>query len=206
MSPLDRDESTGKHLGQGVGAGQTSALQSAPRRRLLLKGLGKGGAALVAVAPLKSHAVNRVITSANTLCTQSGQMSNVMSRTGTNVVCGGKGPGYYHNGGNKWKWPASLQSSYDTLTFKSLFPNSTSTSGNTLCKTILSNSPTSNEAYWIAAYFNGTTGGAGTNFPYPAVATGGAPSVQVHHDLWQAGTLTGQQQTYLNLYKNYLSN
>jgi hypothetical protein len=188
-----------------VAAGSALDDARASRRRVLLSGLGRGGAALVAVTPIQSFATSRVITGGNTLCTQSGQMSNIMSRTGSNLVCLGKGPSHYHGGYTDTNWPTGLKPSWNTLTFAMLFPNSTSANKNLLCKNILKDYATSDEAYWIAAFFNGSSGGAASNFPYPAVDAGSGASVQKHHDQWTTGTLTGQNRSYLDLYKNHLS-
>lgn len=185
--------------GEAQGQGQETRVAN-ERRRALISGLAKGGAVVATVAPIKSYATGRIITGNNTLCSQSGQMSNIMSRTGASVECSGKPPHHY---GDKANWPTAYKDKYDSLRFSHLFPNS---GNNTRCKNILLGSPTSNEAYWIAAFFNAVPGGGGVNFPYPAVDPGtDAPSVQAHYESWRTGKFVAPGLDHLNLYKKHLS-
>lgn len=185
--------------GEAQGQGQETRVAN-ERRRALISGLAKGGAFVATVAPIKSYATGRIITGNNTLCSQSGQMSNIMSRTGDSLVCSGKGPGHYTDPN---KWPTVYQGQYDTLRFNHLFPNSTN---NTRCKKILRDSPDSNEAYWIAAFFNALPGGGGVNFPYPAqTVSGDGPSVRAHYDAWRTSNFVAPGLDHLNLYKKHLS-
>jgi len=170
------------------------------RRRALISVLAKGGAVAATVAPIKSYATSRIITGNNTLCSQSGQMSNIMSRTGASVECSGKGPDYYKD---TTKWPTGYKDQHKTLKFVHLFPYS---EDNTKCKDILQNSTYSDRAYWIAAFFNAAPGGAGVNFPYPALTLNGSgPSVQAHYEAWRTGNFVAPGLDHLNLYKKHLS-
>lgn len=188
-------QSSGEAQGQDRGA--TVANE---RRRAVISALAKGGAVVATVAPIKSYATGRIITGNNTLCSQSGQMSNIMSRTGASVECSGKAPHHYSDPN---KWPTDYKPLYHTLRFVDLFPNSGIT---TRCKHILQNSPDSNEAFWIAAFFNAAPGGGGVNFPYPAkTLTGDGPSVQAHYDAWRSGSFVAPGLDHLNLYKKHLS-
>lgn len=183
--------------GEAQGQGQETRVAN-ERRRALISGLAKGGAVVATVAPIKSYATGRIITGNNTLCSQSGQMSNIMSRTGASVECSGKPPSHYQK---KKNWPQGYKDSYDTLTFKQLFTASTNQS---LCKAILNQSPTSNEAYWIAAFFNAAPGGGGNNFPYRPVSTSNEPTVVSHYEAWLMHQRVAGVD-YLNLYKKHLS-
>ena len=62
------------------------------RRRALIKGLGKGTAALAVVTPIQTLAVPTII-GGTKLCTVSGVYSNVLSRPpGTVTTCSGNSP------------------------------------------------------------------------------------------------------------------
>lgn len=121
------------------------------RRRALIKGLGKGSAVVAAVVPIQSFAVPAIqITHANTLCTLSGQMSNVLSRALTSTVfCEGYPPAHYFipsiNKELPIDWPA-LDASVSK--FRDVFGGSDNT------KLITYLIAGGNQAYWIAAYFN----------------------------------------------------
>ncbi len=65
------------------------------RRRLLLKGLGRGSAVIAAAAPIKTLAVTQSVTQNGLMCTVSGVGSAAHSTGGTVKTCGGLSPGYY---------------------------------------------------------------------------------------------------------------
>lgn len=134
------------------------------RRKLLLKGLTKGGAVAAACVPIKTLAQSStLVTTQNTLCTQSGQSSDVMSRSITKVTCEGYVPSHYAKTGPQPNdWPTGFNAS--AMKFRDLFPSS---GDNTKVLDCLAQNPSSAKAYWIAAYFNAAKLYPG-KFPYPA--------------------------------------
>lgn len=133
------------------------------RRKLLLKGLSKGSAVAAACVPIKTLAQSStLVTNQNTLCTQSGQSSNVMSRSILKVTCEGYAPSHYvMTGPQPNDWPAGFNA--NSMMFRDLFPNS---GDNTKVLGCLAQNPSPVKAYWIAAYFNATKYPG--KFPYPA--------------------------------------
>ena len=164
------------------------------RRQLLLKGLSKGGAAMAAVVPIQTLAASGstiLVTADNTLCTQSGQQSNVMSRTLTKVTCTGYAPGHYVTSTTPVKdndWPSGMDSS--TATFTGIFGGGDKTK----LLYYLKNQPTSSQSYWIAAYFNATKA---PTLPFPYTPT----EVVAQYGSYANGSGSG----LLNLYTKYLS-
>lgn len=73
------------------------------RREALLKGLGKGGAALaVAGVPVRALATTPTLfTKDGTRCSISGMQSGVNSQVTLRATCQGKSPGYWHQFG-RW--------------------------------------------------------------------------------------------------------
>lgn len=150
-----------------VQAGLSSEAQA--RRRLLVKGLGKGTAALVVVAPIQTLAAPTL----TRLCTVSGVQSNVGSgRTGVKTdACKGYAPTYYAtltnwpntNGGP----PANPNSTVNGINinknakFKDVF----GTGSNDSLQTVLA-TPTSVEAVWVTALLNAIKQPMGFLFPY----------------------------------------
>jgi hypothetical protein len=148
------------------------------RRRALLKGLSKGGTLAAVALPVKSFAVGGfddpkprlqtdIHTGIQTLCTQSGQHSAVMSRSPTLPTCAGRAPRSFVDNAlppaKQLNWPAAYASLFDTLKFNELFIDASDTR---LVKNILISSDTSDAAYWIAAFFNAKNDDGGTQFPY----------------------------------------
>lgn len=139
------------------------------RRRLLIKGLGKGAAAVAVVAPIHTLAAP-VIVGGTKLCTVSGVQSNVGSgRAGTNTdVCRGHSPSFFSTLSN---WPGfsagTATNTVDAITFTQATPFSTVFSGSaTPLLTILTATPTSDEAAWIVALLNAIQNPPGFFFPY----------------------------------------
>lgn len=102
MSDSTRQDST-KAKPDAAALGLT-ALQ---RRRVLLRGVGKGGAVLAAAVPLSSFA-NTLKTGAGVdgkahLCTLSGTNSILPSSAVTSGTCGGRNAGYWINADHAWK-------------------------------------------------------------------------------------------------------
>lgn len=137
---------------------------------MLVKGLGKGTAALAVVTPIQTLAAPNL----KRLCTVSGMQSNVGSgRTGVNTdQCKGYAPSYYAdlahwpntNGGPPTN-PNSMVGAVNVnkdATFISIFGTGSSIG----LLTILTATPTSDEAVWVTALLNGIKQPAGFLFPY----------------------------------------
>lgn len=154
--------------GEGQPATQSAeTLDSAAlaRRRALVQGLGKGGAALAVVAPIQSFAAPKLNT--GQVCSLSGLQSGVTSHSPADSnICTGWPPTHFFTGkfATPFDWPTSGPSGPidpATTTFKDVFGGSDtrrlldilrlqSSSG-------VATPPTeddTNKAYWIAAYFN----------------------------------------------------
>jgi hypothetical protein len=153
------------------------SLTSLARRRALLKGLTKGGAVLGTVAaPVSGRATDLFVlkasnppptatdsfpnykTPSGVLCTVSGQQSAVMSRAANGFAeCRANGPSYFATGQGSTatarNWP-NLGSEANLYTFDQLYPGAGSTNATRYLLDILANSSSSDEAHWIAAYFN----------------------------------------------------
>lgn len=74
---------------------EPAAIDTKVRRRLLLKGLGKGSAIIAAAVPIKTLAVTNSVTQNGLMCTVSGVGSAAHSQSGGVATCGGLSPGYY---------------------------------------------------------------------------------------------------------------
>lgn len=153
------------------------------RRRLLLKGLGKGASAAAVLVPIQTLAAPTPLDGVTRLCTVSGIQSNVGSgRTGgTTAQCRGYTPTYFRTLAN---WPGYVSSTQRATfqlrgtnytqrsTFKAVFAN-TSASGDRLID-ILTNSSPASELIWTTALLNafkrngGTGAGTDGYFPYSA--------------------------------------
>ena len=80
----------------GVGAEvDADAARVASRRRLLLRGIGKGSALLAAAVPIKTLASTPSVTVNGQICTVSGTQSAAHSKAKNLPTCGGLSPGYY---------------------------------------------------------------------------------------------------------------
>lgn len=148
-------------------AGLASASVSAiARRRMILASLGKGASVAAAVAvPMNSLAgIGTLSVTANRRrCTISGAIISGVIHSNETVTaeCVGASPSYYSNPA---RWPTSLNLNPETSTLNDLFGNGSTD----LLSDILTNSPSSDDAHWIAAFFNGATDSseAVKNFPY----------------------------------------
>lgn len=150
------------------------AAHQAQRRRALLKGLSKGGAALAVVAPIRTMAAPTIV-GGTKLCTVSGVMSNVGSHaTGLTGECKGYSPNYYKTLAN---WPGYVATptpvatnTVDSITFTQLstfaavFGSGTNTTG--MLDEITASSATADEVVWMVALLNAIKNPAGYNFPY----------------------------------------
>lgn len=146
----------------GQGKPDTLSIAANARRRILLKGLGKGSAALAVVVPIQTLAATTII-GGTKLCTVSGVQSNVGSQNpGVQTFCSGYQPNHYATLAN---WPATT--TVDGITFTQTTPfNVVFSSGvTTELLAILTNSPLSDEAVWVTALLNAINP-ASVNFPY----------------------------------------
>lgn len=82
------------------------------RRHMLLKGVGKGSAVLVATMPLQTLAGQSLLTfDGQHQCSVSGQHSGVHSATTTTLTCGGYSPSWWgqkDTNGKPKNWPEPL--------------------------------------------------------------------------------------------------
>jgi len=111
--------------------------------------------------------LNRYLTPGGKLCTVSGNQSGVRSGPQALDVCGGFPPLHYVNQTSTpspKNWPVADQAAAATWRYSVLFPNSPSTVKGSLIVRILNANPGSDEAYWIAAYFNALQ--SALHFPY----------------------------------------
>lgn len=151
------------------------------RRRLLLKGLGKGSAVLAATVPIATLATASTLSvtpsgkggaPAGLRCTLSGIMSGVHSQETVTAQCGGYSPGWwgqhYGNGKNKSTtvpsrpWPTNPNQLYNAVF---TIPEPGLPSGLTLFQVM--GDPTYSETqtrHWIGAWLNAL--GGHFNFPY----------------------------------------
>ncbi|WP_088283332.1 hypothetical protein [Ideonella sp. A 288] len=144
------------------------------RRRMLLKGLGKGSVVLAATVPIKALAVTS-ITADKHLCTVSGVQSGVRSNPGSLPTCSGKSFQYYQPAG-RWPLSGGQESVYNGTntylrsgaTFAGVFGGGSASTMATLFAGGLTNATASDEAHWIVALLNaGSTNGI--NYPYTAL-------------------------------------
>lgn len=138
---------------------------NAERRRMLLKGLGKGSAIAAAAVPIKSMAAT-ALTADGKLCTISGVASGVRSvKTGT-TTCIGRAVSYW-TPATRWPKNGSNQevvkvgtTEYlrSTATFFSVFGAGSTSTMATLFSTV------TDETHWIVALLNSNY--YGSAFPY----------------------------------------
>jgi hypothetical protein len=144
------------------------------RRRLLLKGLGKGTAVAAVVVPINTLAAPALLR----LCTVSGMQSNVGSgRTGINTdQCKGYSTPYYTDithwpnyvfkfkGANAINQVDGIQ--FSELTFFATVFGPGATLGALQLDLIYRDHPGSEEAVWITALLNAIKNPPGFKFPY----------------------------------------
>ena len=163
-----------------TGQGKTERLLSVAvaRRRVLLRGVGKGAAVLAATVPIQTLASQSVLTvDGMHQCTVSGMQSGVHSATPTGTpTCRGYKPSRY---GTLSFWPGyaagpppHATNTVGSITFNetAFFANvfgSGSSSGNParLINIVTSGSPEP-EQVWVTALLNAIKNPAGFNFPY----------------------------------------
>lgn len=183
------------------------------RRRILLKGVGKGAAVLAATVPIQTLAGQRLLTfDRKHQCSVSGMQSGVHSATPSNTpVCGGYSPGWW--GQTDWKqgdpgsptprraWP-TLPNSWSYATpCRSVFAYSTLRNIDGSLPTLFQvMSPggqfsNSDEFHWICAWLNALS--HSFNFPY---------SGQEVLDFYNAGLGTTTYDNALAFFKTYMEN
>ena len=147
---------------KGEGPNAILSHSAAARRRILLKGVGKGAAVLAATVPIQTLANQSLLTFDGLhQCTVSGMKSGVHSTTpGTTPLCGGFSILHWSNL-NPTQWPSGTSG----LKWKQVFTTSSPYNNNTLVE-ILTTRSSSTEAHWIVAWLNATRPPPGTPFPY----------------------------------------
>ena len=155
----------------GVGAGvDADAARVASRRRLLLRGIGKGSALLVAAVPIKTLASTPSVTVNGQICTVSGTQSAAHSKAKNLPTCGGLSPGYYMKIAH---WPNFPTTTYtvagksfnQNTNFNAVFGGGQAVAMLTIMNTTPNNS---DEFHWIAALLNAIKAPLGYVFPYSA--------------------------------------
>lgn len=185
----------------------------ASRRQVLLKGIGKGSAVLVAAVPLQTLAGQRLITSTDgKQCSVSGMHSGVHSKNTDAVVCGGYSPGWW--GQSKLigttvapkNWPATLpltDNGYNTK-FRYVFgdaANLRNTDGTVPSlwqimepKEPISKFSSTDEFHWVCAWLNAIV-------RYPATFPYTATEVVAKYKLGKSSPI---YQDYLTFFKTYM--
>lgn len=160
---------------ESSGNGRDAALSSAAiaRRRILLKGVGKGATVLAATVPIKTLAGQGLLTVDSTSCSVSGMHSGVHSAATTTAVCGGYSPGWWGQSnadGTPKNWPRGLNSaSYVTAVFKNSKLQNANGSVPTLFQVMSPKDKSdkfsnTDEFHWVGAWLNAIT--HSFNFPY----------------------------------------
>ena len=152
-------------LGQSAVADLSVA--AAARRKMLLTSLGRGSAVVAAASlPLKALAAIPAVTLLNlgpqVRCTISGMQSGVHSKETIRETCAGRKPSSYGppTTALNTPWPGNLDKG---TPFSLVFTNSSET--RTLIQ-IIQSDPTTDNAYWIAAFLNSLSSLPVSNFPY----------------------------------------
>lgn len=155
----------------GVGAEiDADAGRVASRRRLLLRGIGKGSALLAAAVPIKTLASTPSVTVNGQICTASGTQSAAHSQATNLPTCGGLSPGYYMMIEH---WPNYPNTTYtvagktfnQNTKFNAVFGGGKAVG----MLTIMNTNPVNNdEFHWIAALLNAIKAPTGYVFPYSA--------------------------------------
>lgn len=178
-----------------TGQGKAEALISAAvvRRRILLKGVGKGASVLATIIPIQTLAGQNLLTFDGLhQCSISGMQSGVHSATPLNTpVCGGYSISYWAlgNGSPTNTWPTSYQTK-----FSDVFTHSNLT-GNPSLFQVMKSFASTDEAHWLCAWLNALN--HSFNFPY----TG--PEVLAFYN---NGPSTQAYQDALTFFKTYMEN
>jgi|CXWL01.1.fsa_nt_gi hypothetical protein len=149
------------------------ATADAVRRRLLLKGIGKGSAVVAAAVPIKSLAFTSAVTANGKICSISGVQSAAHSAPTNLPTCGGLSPGWYKTISHWPNYNAITGIATNTVgslvfTQNSLFNVVFGGGLNSTLMDILLNQASTDEFHWIAALLNGIRAPSGYVFPYSA--------------------------------------
>ena len=161
--------------------------QARDRRRILLKGIGKGSAVLAATVPLQTLAAQRLTTTTGLACVATGGGSGPTSAMPLgSAICGGFSPRYW--GGDMSRWPATVNSKAPVKNVLRRYRNETDSLFELMQSTISSTgkskklageifasagsalgSTFSDEVHWVCAWLNATKlfgGEARSTYPY----------------------------------------
>lgn len=154
-------------------SGTDLTLDSVIRRRVLLKNIGKGAAALAATVPVQTLAQGTaLLTTDGNRCSVSGMQSGVHSQSpDSSVICGGYSPGWWQQNNNEKakNWPQSVN---PDASYKSVFPKASLPKLNGVDPTLWEvmshngqgNYKNTDMFHWIGAWLNGVE--QRNNFPY----------------------------------------
>ena len=168
--PDETNPSPGSQGRGGVaGENDSDAQRLASRRRLLLRGIGKGSALLAATVPIRTLASTPSVTANGQICTASGTQSAAHSQATNLPTCGGLSPGYYMKIEHWPNYPATtytvgIKTFNQSTKFNAVFGGGKSVP----MLTILNGDPTSPEIHWITALLNAIKAPPGYVFPYSA--------------------------------------
>lgn len=157
------------------GQGKAAALSSAAvaRRRILLKGVGKGAAVLAATVPIQTLAGQKLLTfDGKHQCSVSGMQSGVHSATPSGTpVCGGYSPGWWgqDDGGKPRRaWPTDYRTKCVDVFRQCTLLNRDGTKPTLFQvmekKESISKFSNTDEYHWICAWLNALS--YSFNFPY----------------------------------------
>lgn len=181
--------------------GQVAALSSAAvaRRRILLKGVGKGAAVLAATIPIQTLATQTLLTPDGLhQCSISGMTSGVHSATPlTTPRCAGLSSDYWGKVNPAKtteplnKWPIDY-----TVMFNKIFSPSSLRPNTTLFHVMsLGTFASSAERHWVAAYLNALRLNTGGGFPYTSDEVVG---------FYKQGPASGAYQNALKFFTDFM--
>ena len=183
-TPLSQDQGV-----NDIRSAEELTTQARDRRRILLKGIGKGSAVLAATVPLQTLAAQRLTTANGLECNVSGSKSGPKSAMPLgSAMCGGFSPPYWGTDVSRWptmvnpkapvknvllRYRNGTDSLFDLMqstttpkaTSKKLAGEIFASAGSTLGSTF------SDEVHWVCAWLNANklSGGAAVStYPYNA--------------------------------------
>lgn len=160
-------------------SGTDLTLDSVARRRLLLKNIGKGAAALAATVPVQTLAQGTALLTADgRRCSVSGMQSGVHSQSpDSSSICGGYSPGWWQQNSHKKAkhWPSNVNpdAPYNAVFTHDSVADITNSNGTTRVPTLWEVMHDAGSAgyrntdlwHWIGAWLNGFDQTV-FNFPY----------------------------------------
>ncbi|MDQ2779388.1 MAG: hypothetical protein M3Y32_07515 [Pseudomonadota bacterium] len=164
------NDSTGQHGPQAPQNSQALGLTALQRRRLLLRGVGKGGAVLAAAVPLASFANAPILKTDPEkgqahLCSVSGMGSVLVSSSVVTGICKGQTAAYWHNAPS---WPAFTargQNVTSDTKWYMVFGGGNSGNAALTFKELLAPDFTGPKQIWVRAMLNAAAGYP-ASFPY----------------------------------------